>query len=441
MILSGWGRHPRIDCRVVEIRDALAARREVLASASLIARGNGRAYGDAAMNPAGTLSMLRSDRMLAFDAASGRLTCEAGTLLSDILDVFVPRGWFPPVLPGTGRVSVGGMIAADIHGKNHHVAGSFGDHVESLDLLLADGSVVTCGPGREEALFRATCGGMGLTGVILSATFRLMLVETAHIRQETLRAPDLETAMALFEDSAGWTYSVAWIDCLSGGARLGRSLLYRGEHARADELPAPLRAAPLTPPPRRRPAGVPFDLPGFTLNRWSLRAFNEIYYRRGRPGEAILDYRPYFHPLDAVSDWNRIYGRNGFLQFQCVLPKPASAEGMGRLLRTIARTGLGSFLAVLKLFGRQGPGLMSFPMEGYTLALDFPATSPALSLLRELDAIVADHGGRQYLAKDARMGAGALRRGYPRLDEFRALRAASDPAGKFSSLLSERLGL
>jgi FAD/FMN-containing dehydrogenase len=186
---------------------------------------------------------------------------------------------------------------------------------------------------------------------------------------------------------------------------------------------------------------VPVDLPGFTLNRWSLRAFNEAYYRRGRPGEAILDYRPYFYPLDALADWNRIYGRNGFVQFQCVLPKEASAEGMRSLLGAIAGAGLGSFLAVLKLFGRQGSGLLSFPMEGYTLALDFPATTPALSLLWRLDAIVAGHGGRLYLAKDARMGTGTMRRGYPRLDEFRALRAALDPSGKFSSLQSERLGI
>jgi decaprenylphospho-beta-D-ribofuranose 2-oxidase len=440
VILSGWGRYPRIDCRLVEPRDAAEVRRATLASASLIARGNGRSYGDAALNPAGTLSMLRSDRLLAFDGTTGSLTCEAGVLLSDILEVFVPRGWFPPVTPGTSLVSVGGMIAADVHGKNHHRDGSFGDHVESLDLMLADGRVVTCGPDREPELFRATCGGMGLTGVILSARFRLLPVETAYIRQETLRAPDLDTAMALFEASQGWTYTVAWIDCLSGGARLGRSLLYRGEHARLDELPAELRAAPLAPR-RRRPLGVPLDLPGFTLNRWSLRAFNEAYYRRGRPGEAILDYRPYFYPLDAVSDWNRIYGRNGFVQFQCVLPKEASAEGMRSLLGAIAGAGLGSFLAVLKLFGRQGPGLLSFPMEGYTLALDFPATTPALSLLWRLDAIVAGHGGRLYLAKDARMGTATMRRGYPRLDEFQALRAALDPSGKFSSLQSERLGL
>ncbi|HSV30079.1 MAG TPA: FAD-binding oxidoreductase, partial [Candidatus Omnitrophota bacterium] len=375
MILSGWGNFPRIHCRVAEFDSARL-------DAPLIARGAGRSYGDASLQPNLTLLTRRLDRLLAFDAATGRLTCEAGVTLANLLDVFVPRGWFPPVTPGTKHVTIGGMVAADVHGKNHHVAGSFGRHVESLRMLLADGGVVECGNGSD--LFRATIGGMGLTGIILAATFRLQPIPTPWIRREVVRAASLEATLEAFEASAGWTYTVSWIDCLNGRGRLGRSLLSRGEFAQPDE-------APTTPPPATRPRRVPVDFPGWVLNRWSMRAFNELYYALPRE-PAVVPYEPFFYPLDGLLEWNRIYGRGGFTQYQCVLPKPAGAAGLLRLLKAIQQSGSGSFLAVLKLFGRQD-GLMSFPMEGYTLALDFPVTPPNLSLLIELDAIVADHGG------------------------------------------------
>lgn len=445
MMLSGWGRYPRIACRVLTPRDERDATAAVRAAAGadghggLIARGNGRSYGDAALNRRATLSMLRLDRMLAFDAGSGRLTCEGGVLLSDILDTFVPRGWFLAVTPGTRFVTVGGAIAADVHGKNHHKDGSFADHVDSLDLLLEDGRVVACGPDHEPELFAATRGGMGLTGTILRATLRLRPVATAWIRQETVRAPDLDTIMGLFEASADWTYTVAWIDCLARGARLGRSLLFRGEHAEVEELPAARRDRPLAPP-RHRSIPVPCDAPPGALNRWTVRAFNEVYYRMGTPGTAIVGAWPFFYPLDSLLEWNRIYGGAGFVQYQCVLPKSASAVGIRALLEAIARSGRGSFLAVLKLFGKQN-GLVSFPMEGYTLALDFPANAPTFGFLNELDAIVADHGGRLYLAKDARMGAGLLHGGYPGLAAFRDIRARWNPAGTFRSHQAERLAL
>ncbi len=438
MKLSGWGNYPRIDVNLAAARGAQAAIDVIRTNTTLIARGNGRAYGDAALNPSMTLSMLRSDRILAFDPATGRLECESGILLADIIATFVPRSWFPPVTPGTKFVTLGGMIAADVHGKNHHGAGSFGDHVESLRLALADGRIVECGPNENPELFAATRGGMGLTGVIVSAAFRLIPIETVFIRQETHRARNLTEAMDRFEQSQSWTYSVAWIDCLAQGDNLGRSLVYLGEHARREELPPGLDPALKAVVKTSR--AVPFDVPGFVLNRWTVRAFNELYYRRGHPGVSFVDYDTYFYPLDAILEWNRIYGRAGFVQYQCVLPKAASAAGMAALLERIARSGMGSFLAVLKLFGRQD-GLLSFPMEGYTLALDFPACSATFSLLAELDAVVADHGGRLYLAKDARGGASLLRQGYPRLAEFRAARAKFDPDGKLSSLQSQRLGL
>ncbi len=440
MRLSGWGRHPWADGALLAVRTGGDVTRRLRPAASLIARGNGRAYGDAALNPQGMLSMLPMDRLLAFDPATGLLTCEAGVTLADILAVFGPRGWFPVVTPGTKFVTIGGAIAADVHGKNHHRDGGFGAHVRSLDLALADGRVVTCGPGREPELFAATLGGMGLTGVILRASFRLRPIETAWIRQETRRAATLDDALALFEQSGDRSYSVAWIDALAGGASLGRSVLMLGEHAVASDLPAGLRAAPLVSG-RRGTLRVPCDFPGCALNRHSVAAFNEAYYRLAVPGTRLVDLERFFYPLDALLDWNRLYGRRGFVQYQCVVPRAAAAGGLRRLLTATAASGLASFLAVLKLLGPQGAGLLSFPLDGYTLALDFPATAPVFALFRELDAIVADHGGRLYLAKDARMDAEALRRGYPELDRFLAARQAWGARSIFHSLQSRRLGI
>jgi FAD/FMN-containing dehydrogenase len=438
--LSGWGRHPRSDCAVIEARgpeDVLAA---IGGTETLIARGNGRSYGDPALNPDGTLSLLRSNRFVDFEPLSGMLTCEAGVLLEDVIDTLLPLGWFPPVTPGTKFVTIGGMIASNVHGKNHHLAGSFGDHVESIDLALADGRVVRCSGKENESLFAATCGGMGLTGVILRARFRLMPVETGFIRRETRRLRNLAEAMDAFEAARDWTYSVAWIDCLARGDALGRSLLFLGEHARAGELPAERRLAPLSIP-KKHSRTVPVDVPGFAQNRWSIGAFNELYYRVARPGTDILDYDRFFYPLDGILEWRRLYGRAGLVQYQCVLPLAASRVGLTLLLKRIADAGLGSFLGVLKLFGHQNSGMLSFPMEGYTLALDFPARAKTLALFPILDAIVADHGGRLYLAKDAATSPPMIERFYPGLNQFRAVRKRVDPAGKFASLQSRRLGL
>ncbi len=440
MILSGWGNYPRAEVSLGRAGTRAEAVAAVAAQPSLIARGNGRAYGDAALNTTATLSMLPCDRLIAFDADSGLVTCEAGLLLSDLLDLFVPRGWFPPVTPGTRFVTIGGMVAADVHGKNHHGAGSFGAHVEAIELVVADGRVLRCSHQENATLFDATIGGMGLTGVILTVCFRLIRIETAYIRQRTERAADLAQAMALFDAHPEATYSVAWIDCLSQGDALGRSLVYFGEPARIQDLAAKERAAPLA-----CPAGgaltVPVEPPTVLLNRWSVTAFNALYYSRAKEGEALIDYRRYFYPLDNLRAWNRLYGKRGFLQYQCVLPRAASPAGMTALLQRISRSGLGSFLAVLKAMGPAAPlGMLSFPQEGFTLALDFPAHRRSFALLAELDAITRDHGGRIYLAKDSR-GLPDLLNNYPRLADFRAQKRAIDPQGKFSSLLSQRLGL
>ena len=443
MELSGWGRYPVLDCRLARLRrceelgDLLARHR------TLIARGNGRAYGDAALNPGLTLSMLAMDRLQAFDAETGLLTCEAGVLLSDILATFVPRGWFPPVVPGTELVTVGGMIAADVHGKNHHRDGSFGAHVESLTLATADGETRLCSRSEHAGLFRATLGGMGLTGVILSASFRLRPVDSAFILADTVATRDLDDTMALFEASRDRPYSVAWIDCLAGGARLGRSLVSRGAWLPRDSLPARLAANPLRV---ASPAAlaVPVDAPSALLNRRSIRLFNALHYRRGRVrrGERPVHYGGFFFPLDRIKAWNRLYGRIGFVQYQCVLPKAESRRGVAALLACVSASGQGPFLTVLKLFGPAGEGMMSFPLEGYTLALDFPMRSGTVELLNRLDAITHAHGGRVYLAKDACCAPERVRQGYPRLDEFNAMRTeATRGAPRFASALSRRLAL
>jgi FAD/FMN-containing dehydrogenase len=439
MMLSGWGRYPRAECRVIAPRERADLLTVIRTQNSLIARGNGRSYGDSALNPVTTLAMRHCDRFIAFNPETGVLEAESGALLSDVLETYVPRGWFPAVTPGTKFVTLGGMIAADVHGKNHHKAGSFGSYVESLDLGLADGRVLRCSRSENTNLFEATLGGMGLTGVILSARVRLLPIETAYIRQETLRARDLEEVMEQFESSFDWSYTVAWIDCLAKGRALGRALLYRGEHARLGDLPEGKRAAPFTFLPKRRRC-VPVDFPSFTLNRWSVATFNKLYYRRAVAGMALVDYDTYFYPLDAILEWNRIYGRSGFVQYQCVLPKAESRVGLNELLSLIAASGSGSFLSTLKLLG-PGRGMLSFPIEGYTLALDFRADRASLALLSELDAIVASRNGRIYLAKDARMRAEMVREGYPALGEFETVRGRIDPGRKFASMQSQRLDL
>lgn len=299
---------------------------------------------------------------------------------------------------------------------------------------------MTCSKGENADLFAATCGGMGLTGVILRASFKLRAVETAKIRRQTIIAADLDEAIAVFEASANATYSVAWIDCLADGAKLGRSIIFLGEHARIADLPAPDRLTPFART-QRIPKTMLVDLPGFFLSRPAIRLFNTAYFRTHRTGTVLVDLDPYFYPLDAVRDWNRIYGRGGFVQYQTVLPLAESREGLKRLLAEIAKAGQTSFLAVLKRMGRQSFGMMSFPLPGYTLALDFPTTPSNLQLLDRLDAILREHGGRVYLAKDARTHPAMIEAGYPRLGAFREVRRRFDLTERFASLQSRRLEL
>ena len=443
MKLSGWGRFPVIEADVRAPRSPEEARDLVLAGGPLIARGNGRAYGDSAIGTGTgtTLSTRHLDRMLAFDPATGQLVAEAGVILGDIIATFLPRGWFPMVSPGTKFVSLGGAIAADVHGKNHHVDGSFRSCVDWIDVLGADGAVMRCSREEQPDLFDLTLGGMGLTGVILRAAFRLRPVESAWIRQETRPTPSLSATLAAFEESQGATYSVAWIDCLAKEKSLGRSIIMLGEHARVDELPKARAHAPFAVPAKRKLA-VPLDLPGFVLNSLAMRAFNSLYYAAGsaKQGTGLVDWDSYFYPLDAILGWNRIYGRTGFAQFQCVLPLGTAEAGLTALLTATSDAGAGSFLAVLKRFGAQDSAF-SFPCEGLTLALDFPISGRTLALLEMLDRITLDHGGRFYLAKDSRMSHRTLSASDPRAENFRAIRSRQAWAGAFRSAQSERLSL
>ena len=375
---------------------------------TLLAYGNGRSYGDVGLNSDATLLHTRGmDRFIAFDEVNGLLSCEAGVLLSEILDVFVPRGWFLPVTPGTRFVTVGGAIANDVHSKNHHRAGTFGCHVRRFELLRSDASRRLCSPHENADWFAATIGGLGLTGLITWVELALKRIPGVGIAVENTRFCGLDEFFALnAEAEARHEYTVAWIDCL---ANTPRGIFMAGDHAAGSGLAMTAKKVlsfPLTPP---------LSL----VNGLTLRTFNQAYYHRPLPAQTVMHYAPYFYPLDGLLHWNRLYGRQGFYQYQFVLPLAARAA-LDDILRSIAASGQGSFLAVLKTFGDlPSPGLLSFPMPGVTLALDFPNRgAPTLALFDRLDAIVSAAGGRLYAAKDARMSGDFFRRAYPRLDEF-----------------------
>jgi len=440
MNLAGWGRFPCHECNVARPRSEEALR-ALMSRGSLIARGNGRAYGDSALSRTNTANMSAFNRMLAFDAKTGQLIAEAGLLLADVISVFLPRGWFPAVTPGTKFVTIGGVVAADVHGKNHHKDGSFGVFVDWIDVMDPEAVVRRCSLRDNADLFAWTIGGMGLTGVILRAAFRLRPVETGWIRQTTIPAANLDEAIDAFEGHKTATYSVAWIDCLASGSKLGRSLVILGEHTTLDELPAQHRSEPLKTPAKRA-FSVPFDAPAGLLNRLSVRAFNALYYWNccRKASVQLVDWDSYFYPLDAILGWNRVYGRKGFAQFQCVLPLETSKAGLQALLQATSRAGAGSFLAVLKRLGPQ-KSRFSFPMAGYTLALDFPVNRQTLALMDRLDAITLDHGGRFYLAKDSRMTAATLAASDSRTTAFKAMRRETGSVLAFASAQSERLAL
>jgi FAD/FMN-containing dehydrogenase len=436
--LADWGNYPVVEAETVRFDQADQLQSALGEPGEVIAYGNGRSYGDASLQK--RVIMTRSFRsFLSFDAGRGVVCCESGALLAELLEAFVPRGWFLPVSPGTKFVTVGGAVAADIHGKNHHVEGSFGAHVLALEVMRADGSVIRCSREEHPEFFALTIGGMGLSGVIMNVTLQLKAIESAWVQQQTIRASRLSELMDAFESDEDWTYSVAWVDTLAGGDALGRGMLMRGEHASAEQV----QGRSIWAGASQMKINMPLFLPNGWLNRGTMKAFNSVYYHRNQQPvmDRLVHYESFLYPLDSIGNWNRMYGRRGFMQYQFVLPRATGRGAIEVILKKIQASGLGSFLAVLKLFGEQ-ESFISFPMAGYSLALDFPVCFEVFKLMKELDAMVADWGGRLYLAKDARMDEAMFTKTYPHADDFReAIALLNEGSTRFSSLLSNRLGI
>jgi FAD/FMN-containing dehydrogenase len=430
--ISNWNNYPVVGAEVKtpnfsnEIEDLLNS------ASPTIARGNGRCYGDASLG-ANILSTLSLNHALGFDEDSGIFSCQSGMLLSDILEIIVPRGWYLPVTPGTKFITVGGAFASDVHGKNHHKEGSFADHVLKIKLVKPDGVVEECSPELNPRLFWFTAGGMGLTGIIQEVTFKLKKIESPFISQRQVKAGSLDEIIALFDEYKNYTYSVAWIDCLKRGKSFGRSILMVGEHTTKAEAEG-----------KRFKVGsnitVPFYFPSFTLNPITIMTFNQFFYSKNyrKVMDAVISSDKFFYPLDSILDWNKIYGKKGFIQYQFVVPREVGRKGIKEILTRITEKGWGSFLAVLKAFG-PGSVPLTFQMEGYTLALDIPMNKNLFSFLDELDLMVKDFGGRIYLSKDARMKPEIFFSTYPKSNEFCQFVSSLDPKGIIQSGLSKRL--
>ena len=410
-----WGRYPKVEQSLHPINwqdDPLPTS----ARGSLLAHGQGRSYGDVALNEAGILLMTDAmNRFIAFDREQGILRCEAGVTFAEILNLIVPHGWFLPVTPGTKFVSVGGAVANDVHGKNHHKAGTFGRYVTQIGLRRSDDEFTILSPGNNQSLFQATIGGLGLTGLMVWVEFSLKKISSSLIEQQAEKFANLEQFFALSEAAASdWEYTVAWVDCLAKGTQLGRGIFFRGNHVADGNIankPVDYGKTRLS---------MPVSLPGFVLNHSSINLFNLTYYHRPRGQQTRVHFDPFFYPLDKIAHWNRMYGSKGFFQYQCVIPTEHAHEAMTEVLQTIARSGQGSFLSVLKVFGDvTSPGMLSFPRPGVTLALDFANRgNKTRALLANLDAITAGVGGAVYPAKDACMSAQHFQQYYPQWTQF-----------------------
>ncbi len=439
--LAGWGANLRVDCKLTEpqhLNNVPAA----LDPHGTVARGLGRSYGDCAVNAdRQVIGTTHLNRLLAFDETTGTLTCEAGATLENIIATYAPRGWFPMITPGTKFVTVAGCIANDIHGKAHHVQGAFSNCVDALTVLLASGEVLTASPHENPDLFWATFGGVGLLGFILTATIRLRRIETTYFRQRSIPAANLEAMLAALEEhDQTYPYSVATLDVLATGADLGRGVLTVGDHATLNDLPPSLAKNPLRIAGRPK-LSVPFDLPEFTLNPLTIRVVNAVIQKIQSSATPLGHYETFFYPLDKIANWNRGYGRRGFTQYQFVIPFDNALAQMRKILTAILSSGELPFLNVLKRLGKENQGLLSFPREGYTFAIDFPIRASTPDLLRKLDAMVLDAGGRIYLGKDSYTDAATFRAMYPALDRWLEIKTKFDPNHVFTSNLGRRVGL
>ncbi len=432
MSITSWGMYPRVKNTVFKFDKKSNLKKIISEHEDLIPYGNGRSYGDSALSR-NIINVKPQNHFIDFNKDSGLLHTQAGVLLSEILATYVSRGWFLKVTPGTKLITIGGAIASDVHGKNHHVDGCFSECVQEFEIMLANGDIITCTKQSTPELFKATCGGMGLTGVILNAKIYLKKINSKYIDQTTIKTKNLKETFAAFEEYKSTPYSVAWIDCLAKGSQIGKCLLMIGDFRNDGKLDY-----------KKKPQlSIPFNFPSFALNNYTVRAFNWLYYRKSKKGvsKQKVDIDTFFYPLDAIGHWNRIYGKNGFTQYQFILPKEDSFVGLEEILTTISDSGKGSFLAVLKLFGKSNDNWLSFPLEGYSLALDFKIEEGLFELLNKLDKIVLKYNGRIYLSKDVRVAKQTFEKGYQNIDKFRAYRKTNAMHKKFNSLQSKRVGI
>ena len=437
--ISGWGNYPKIKA-IRRKPKSIEEIKKYLKLNSSIARGNGRSYGDSSINKNNTIDMTNFNRFLSFNEKNGLLIVQSGVLLVDIIKIFAPKGWFPHVTPGTKFVTVGGMVASDVHGKNHYKKGSFRNFVKWIEIINFEGKIVRCSLKKNKDLFNWTLGGMGLTGIILNVAFFLDSIETTFINQRLLVAKNIIETISLFEKNICSSYSVAWIDCYAKGKRLGRSLISLGEHLNKNELDKTKNKKYLNLTFDKN-ISFPIYFPSFLINNFTVRFFNKFYFYKSvfSKKQTIIKLNQFFYPLDKILNWNKFYGSKGFAQFQCVIPLSKAEEGISELLKAISSSKSSSFLAVLKRFGKQNEGL-SFPMEGFSLALDFPINKRNLLLINKLDEITIKHGGRFYLTKDSRIKKEIFDQSDDRLNSFRSFRKTNLDF-KFNSTQSDRLNL
>ena len=431
MSYKSWGLYPKVKNKAIEFDSITELKKQLSSIENYIPYGNGRSYGDSALNET-VIPMRQLNQILSLDENKGIIELEAGVLLSEILEFCIPKGWFLTVTPGTKLITVGGAIASDVHGKNHHIDGCFSNSVVEFNLLQPNGELVTCSSTQNDELFRHTCGGQGLTGIIVKAKLQLKRIESSSINQTTIKTDSLKETFEVFEKIKDEPYSVAWIDCLSTGEKLGRSHVMYGNFISDGNLNIK----------KGLKLNIPFFFPSTTLNKRTVKAFNWIYYNKqfGKIKNSTVDFNSFFYPLDSINNWNRIYGRKGFLQYQFILPLEVSYDGVKQILEILSKSGKGSFLAVLKLYGKQNENTLSFPMEGYSLALDLKVSKSVFELLDTLDEIVEDFGGRVYLSKDARLSKSSFNKTYRNAVLFRKYRS-NNKLSVISSVQSQRLEL
>ncbi len=438
--LSGWGNIPQSTAQVAYPRDERDIQ-TALRYKNTLARGLGRSYADQATNTGNSLlRMEKMNRFLAFDNQTGILTCEAGVSLEQIIEYLAPRGWFPMITPGTKYITLGGAIANDVHGKAHHVDGSFVNCTLNFTILLADGRIVTASRTENNELFWANFGGLGLLGTLLTVTIQLRKIETTYFKQKAVAAKNLNEMLAAIDESdLHYTSSVAWLDSLATGKSLGKGVLTMGNHALLADLPPKLQQNPLKIGKRPK-LTVPFYLPSFTLNTFTVSILNMLLYQLQKGGTGISHYDKFFYPLDMINNWNRGYGKKGFIQYQFVIPEENGRENIRTILQQITTSQCVPFLNVLKKFG-EGHSLLSFPAKGYTFAIDFPVTRNLKAFTEKLDQLVLGMGGRIYLGKDAYLNEATFKAMYPQYTDWLAIKKTYDPDNRFSSDLARRIGL